>query len=37
MYEAPQVQVINMEVQGTLMEGSPGFEIPGEVPSGGTW
>lgn len=29
MYEAPMVQVINMEVQGTLMQGSPTFENPG--------
>ena len=35
-YEAPQVQVIEMEVQSMLAQ-SPGFGAPDTVPDGGTW
>ena len=36
MYEAPQVQVMEMELQGMLAQ-SPGFNAPDKVPDGGTW
>lgn len=30
LYEAPEVQVINMELQGVIAQS--GYDIPGEVP-----
>ena len=37
-YDAPEVQVIEMEVQSPLMEASPGTEGDrGGYPSGGDW
>ena len=38
MYEAPQVQVIEMEAQSPVLEASPGTEGGrGGYPSGGDW
>ncbi len=37
LYEAPLVQVINMEVQLPVLVESGGFGVPGDVPDKGTW